>query len=198
MRYDPNEHLIRLRGNQDYLPVAQRLVWFREVHPDWSIETHPIILDIEQGVAVFEATIKEESGRILARATKMENHKDFNDYVEKAETGAVGRALAMCGFGTQFAPEFDSSEAGEPIPSLEAAPPPRTEPQPQPQQAQTKPSPGVKEAPQAPSGPPVCANCRQPITPHSKYNVEKLIEMSVHKYGEPLCYKCALDRAKKG
>ncbi len=31
----------------------------------------------------------------------------FSDYIEKAETGAIGRALAALGYGTQFAPEFN-------------------------------------------------------------------------------------------
>ena len=34
----------------------------------------------------------------------------FADYLEKAETRAVGRALAMCGYGTQFAPELEERE----------------------------------------------------------------------------------------
>lgn len=42
----------------------------------------------------------------MATGTKMETRGDFGDFVEKAETGAIGRALAMCGYGTQFAPEL--------------------------------------------------------------------------------------------
>jgi hypothetical protein len=38
-----------------------------------------------------------------ATATKRETKKDFSDHTEKAETSAVGRALAMLGYGTQFA-----------------------------------------------------------------------------------------------
>ena len=34
----------------------------------------------------------------------------FPDYIEKAETGAIGRALAMCGYGTLQAPEFDEQD----------------------------------------------------------------------------------------
>ncbi len=30
--------ILNLRG-RDYLEVKYRLVWFREEHPDWSIET---------------------------------------------------------------------------------------------------------------------------------------------------------------
>ena len=37
----------------------------------------------------------------------METARGFPDYVEKAETGAIGRALGVLGYGTQFAPEFD-------------------------------------------------------------------------------------------
>jgi hypothetical protein len=34
----------------------------------------------------------------------------FYDYIEKAETGAIGRVLAMCGYGTLQAPEFDEQD----------------------------------------------------------------------------------------
>jgi hypothetical protein len=110
MAYDPTKHLIRVQGNREYLPVAQRLVWFREAHPDWGIETKIEVLDIDAGVAVFSATVSDESGRVRAKATKMETAKGFADFIEKAETGSIGRALALCGFGTQFAPELEEGE----------------------------------------------------------------------------------------
>jgi hypothetical protein len=34
----------------------------------------------------------------------MEKAASFSDFLEKAETGAIGRALAALGYGTQFAP----------------------------------------------------------------------------------------------
>lgn len=110
MGYDPTRHLIRVQGNREYLPVAQRLVWFREVHPDWGIETKIEVLDMDAGVAVFSATVCDDTGRVRAKATKMETARGFPDYIEKAETGAIGRALALCGFGTQFAPELEEGE----------------------------------------------------------------------------------------
>ncbi|MCS7272572.1 MAG: hypothetical protein NZ550_00295 [Fimbriimonadales bacterium] len=85
MAFNVRRYLIRVRDGQQYLPVAARLVWFREEHPDWSIETQPLHLDFENGIAVFQATIKDPSGRIIASATKMETRSDFPDFVEKAE-----------------------------------------------------------------------------------------------------------------
>ncbi|MDW8105904.1 MAG: hypothetical protein RMK45_00330 [Armatimonadota bacterium] len=85
MAFNVRRYLIRVRGGQQYLPVAARLVWFREEHPDWSIETQPLHLDFENGIAVFQATVKDPSGRIIASATKMETRGDFPDFVEKAE-----------------------------------------------------------------------------------------------------------------
>jgi hypothetical protein len=110
MAFNVRRYLIRVRGGQQYLPVAARLVWFREDHPDWSIETHPLHLDIEGGCVVFQAVVKDAQGRVIATASKMETRDDFADFVEKAETGAIGRALAMCGYGTQFAPELSEGD----------------------------------------------------------------------------------------
>jgi len=43
----------------------------------------------------------------IGTGTKSENAASFADFGEKAETGAIGRALAALGYGTQFAPELD-------------------------------------------------------------------------------------------
>lgn len=98
--------LLDLRG-KPYLQVAHRLVWFREEHSDWSIETE---LKTSATETLAKATIKDSSGRIMATAHKKETAGDFNDHTEKAETSSIGRALALCGYGTQFAPEFDEGE----------------------------------------------------------------------------------------
>lgn len=105
MSFDPKKYIINLKG-KEYLPVSARLIWFRQEHPDWSIITTPIEINMEKNFAIFSASIMNAEGKIIATGTKMETIKDFGDFLEKAETGSVGRALAMCGFGTQFAPEF--------------------------------------------------------------------------------------------
>ncbi|HEX5323275.1 MAG TPA: hypothetical protein VFW40_05770 [Capsulimonadaceae bacterium] len=110
--FDVKKHLIKVQGGRQYLPVAARLVWFREQHPDWGIETHPIAIDTEKQYAIFEASVYNAEGKLMAKGTKMENVKGFPDYIEKAETGSIGRALAVCGFGTQFAPELDETVNG--------------------------------------------------------------------------------------
>lgn len=99
--------LLELQG-KPYLQVAHRLVWFREEHPLWTIETEQLTVDQER--AIFLARIKDEGGRLIATATKHETKAGFQDFIEKAETGAVGRALAMCGYGTQFAPELEEGD----------------------------------------------------------------------------------------
>jgi hypothetical protein len=81
--------------------VHQRLVWFREEHPNWSIETEFVTLGDKAATA--KATIKDETGKVIATAHKQENTAGFGDFMEKAETGAVGRALLLCGYGTAFA-----------------------------------------------------------------------------------------------
>jgi hypothetical protein len=97
--------LLDMRG-KPYLQVAHRLVWFREERPDWRIETElPICTD---QMTVARAVIRNEKGEIMATAHKREDQKGFFDHMEKAETGAVGRALALIGYGTQFcADELD-------------------------------------------------------------------------------------------
>lgn len=109
--FNPNDHLISLKG-KSYLEVKYRLVWFRDENPDWGISTDIIKLDMEAKYAIVKATITDPTGRVHAQGTKMEDIKGFGDFLEKAETGAIGRALGILGYGTQFAPEFDEIVPG--------------------------------------------------------------------------------------
>ena len=98
--------LLNLKGKA-YLQVMHRLVWFREDKPDWSITTK--IIERSAEFVIFQAIISKEN-LAYAVAHKREDAKHFPDFMEKAETGAIGRALAMCGYGTQFAPELDEED----------------------------------------------------------------------------------------
>jgi hypothetical protein len=133
--FNPNEHIIQLKsrqGAQDYLPVQWRLVWYRSLCPEGTIETELVHLDLDKeteeetfvwnnekrrsekviktakGIAVFRATVTDGKGG-KATGTKMEKAASFSDYLEKAETGSIGRALAALGYGTQFAPELSEN-----------------------------------------------------------------------------------------
>lgn len=110
--------LLNLRG-KEYLEVKYRLVWFREEHPNWSIETE--FVQVTDRSACARAVVRDETGRIIATSHKAETASNFPDFMEKAETGAIGRALALIGFGTQFcADELDEGEriVDAPVPGL--------------------------------------------------------------------------------
>lgn len=106
-------------SKKDYLQVAHRLVWFREEYPHWTIST--ILVESDKDHSLFRAEIKDEAGRLIASAHKREDKQGFADHTEKAETGAIGRALALCGYGTQFAADdLDEKDrlADAPLPSI--------------------------------------------------------------------------------
>lgn len=104
MGFDPSKYMMKLKG-KDYLPVAGRLVWFREEHPDWGIVTEAVVLEADY--SIFKACIFNAEGKLMATAHKKEDARGFPDHAEKAETGSIGRALAFCGYGTQFTDELD-------------------------------------------------------------------------------------------
>lgn len=114
--------LLDMRG-KPYLQVAHRLVWFREEHPDWSIQTEMTATNTD---ALAKAIITKPDGQIMATAHKFEDKQGFGDYREKAETGAIGRALALCGFGTQFC--ADELEEGARVVDAPNVPAGRTAP----------------------------------------------------------------------
>jgi hypothetical protein len=124
-RFNPSEHLRQIERKQrqpdgsyktvanDYLDVKWRLVWFREEHPDGSITTD---LLSQPGVspAVVKATVTLENG-VSATGFGQCGTEDWGDWLEKAETRSIGRALALLGYGTQFCEDFDDIITDAPV-----------------------------------------------------------------------------------
>ncbi len=161
MSFDPKKHLISLKG-KDYLPVAARLVWLNDEAKRYSIQTR--IVQLEETFGIVEATVSilDETGQTIktASAMKREDRQHFSDFLEKSETGAIGRALGMLGYGTQFAPEFD--ELLTPEPRMVDAPQTKTQPKPtQPMQAATKPD--VKQISTQPAAEPTLESIRSQL-----------------------------------
>lgn len=167
--FNPKEHLMDLKG-KSYLQVMWRLVWFREEKPLWSIDTK--LEQLTDNHAVFSAKIYDENGVQKSAGYGSESVKDFRDFIEKAETKAVGRALAMLGYGTQFAPEMDD---GERIVDSPVAIPKK------------------KDAM-------FCKDCGVEILPYKNLkgntvSVERHCTASFERYGRVLCLGC-IDKAK--
>jgi hypothetical protein len=101
--FDAAKHITKVSG-RDYLEVKWRLVWLRSEHPEACIETE--LMGHERNTAVFRARVSLPSGA-SATGWGTESSDDFGDYLEKAETKALGRALAALGFGTQFCQDYD-------------------------------------------------------------------------------------------
>jgi hypothetical protein len=112
--FDPTAHLLKLPRRvkekttgqyttvyDDYLEVKWRVVMFREKYPHGVITTEEICVDLDRGYARYKATVADgEGGQATGYGT--ETQADFADFCERAETRALGRALAVLGFGTQF------------------------------------------------------------------------------------------------
>lgn len=96
--------LMQLKG-KDYMMVAYRLAWLNDDVDRFTISTDIVVLDDEKATVKTTLNIYDNDGNTIktASATKTEHKKDFNDFLEKAETGSLGRALSMTGFGTQYA-----------------------------------------------------------------------------------------------
>ena len=123
--FDPTPYLRQLRGrggSGEYLDVKWRLLWLRREHPDAEILTD--LVKIEPTLAIFKATVTLPTGG-KATGYGSETAGDFGDFIEKAETKAIGRALNALGYGAHF------SENGEDV-SGPATPPARHEPLPAP------------------------------------------------------------------
>lgn len=100
-----------LKGKQ-YLQVTGRILLFRADHPidtGWAIRT--TIMNATDTAVVFLAEIANPNGVIVAsghgRAVAAQAGNYGGRIFEKAETAAIGRALANAGYGTD---EVDETE----------------------------------------------------------------------------------------
>lgn len=185
--FNPNEHLIQLKG-KDYLQVQWRLVWFRD--PDdgrqgWGIRT--TLVDHGDDWAIFKAEIIDEHGDVRSSGHGSESKRDFNDYLEKAETKAVGRALAMMGFGTQFV--ADELDEGERIVDS-------------PVDRKAKVEPAARDPEAIYKDDIICEDCGRPIRDSKKKNgnvwpAAQIAKTTKTRFGRVLCAECGAVEAAK-
>jgi hypothetical protein len=102
--FEPAKYLVNLNGRGEYLEVKWRLLWLRTEHPEAHIETE--LVRLQDNEAVFKARVSIPNGG-SATGWGSESVGDFRDFVEKAETKAIGRALAALGYGTQFCQDHE-------------------------------------------------------------------------------------------
>lgn len=94
---------IKVSGGADYAQVKDRMMEFREANPRGLIETTPTIQS--DGQIMFKARILKDKGdETSAEATghALGANKGVKAF-EKLETIAVGRALALLGYGSDGA-----------------------------------------------------------------------------------------------
>lgn len=91
---------IDIKG-KDYNTVNQRVLAFRELFPEGSIQTE--ILSHENDTVLMKATVFDGAGHIIATGHASEEKEltyiNKTSYIENCETSAVGRALGFIGIG---------------------------------------------------------------------------------------------------
>jgi hypothetical protein len=105
--FDPARHMTTIRtkggGRSQYLAARHRILWMRSEHPQAKVLSE--ILIATDSYARFRCRIELENGAV-AEAHGSESVDDFPDFLEKAETKALARALAVLGYGTEGATDL--------------------------------------------------------------------------------------------
>ena len=91
---------IKIKG-KDYIEVNERIKFFRENFPDYSL-TSEVIEKTPESILI-KATIKNQDGVVvatgMAEEIKRTTYINETSYVENCETSAWGRALGNFGIG---------------------------------------------------------------------------------------------------
>lgn len=128
-KFNADQYLIQLKG-KDYLPVNRRIQWFRHDHPNGEIFA-VMVSDGESGTG-FRCTVTDGDGNQLATGHGYADGDiaKMGRIWEKAETAAIGRALAHAGYGTQFTGQDDDLDSDKAL--ADAPMESRTPPEPRP------------------------------------------------------------------
>ena len=91
---------IKIKG-KDYVMVNERLMTFREEHPDYSLVSELVYFNEES--CIIKASIIDDKGVVRATGHAQEDKSSSminkTSYIENCETSAWGRALGNFGYG---------------------------------------------------------------------------------------------------
>ncbi|QDP49679.1 MAG: hypothetical protein Unbinned4026contig1003_42 [Prokaryotic dsDNA virus sp.] len=89
---------INIHGKQ-YVPVSERLKYFRENYKDYSLITD--IIELTENRVVMKSIVKDKNGREISNGHAYEilgsTNVNKTSFLENCETSANGRALANLG-----------------------------------------------------------------------------------------------------
>lgn len=112
---------LRLIRGKPYMDCAYRVVWFREEKPTWKI--HTFVVEKTDKHTLVRAAVLDDKNETMATAHKLQK-SNFDSMVEKAESQAVGRALALCGYGTAHAHADFDDDSNDPSQLADSPTPP--------------------------------------------------------------------------
>lgn len=111
---NPLEKAITLNDGSPYLEVNYRIAWMRREHPEWRIKKK--LLSFTNSFAVMQCVVTDEAGNVLSTSHARRQYQEDEmkrQFLECAETAAVGRALSLLGYDLLAAKDLNDSGLAE-------------------------------------------------------------------------------------
>ena len=103
--FDPVARLSTLEDGSQYLGARERLLWFLGEQDEYSVASQ--VERLSSTMVIVKVTVAVGNGKKVEALGSAAANGDYRA-IETAETHALGRALALLGYGTEAALDLDT------------------------------------------------------------------------------------------
>ncbi len=113
--FDFSSHLVQIKAKdgtmKDYLPASWRLYGLRQLHPNITLESEIIHMDVEHNLVIVKAWIFDGKTYAESEHRASSYKQGLLSALDKVETAAKARAARDFGVGTELTLDMETEDA---------------------------------------------------------------------------------------